>query len=152
MTNGHDLELEQIRLKRMKQLLIKSPKTTIENAQHDDVPTGIIQLTDRNFDLYLNEYSNIPMLIDYWADWCQPCKKISPIVEALERKYRKKMIFGKINIDHNPHTSQKYGIRSIPAFNIFYQGQIIDSFVGAIPGHQFETKIINALKKTGRMI
>ena len=146
MSNEIDLELEQIKMKRIQQLM------AVKDSPTYGIPEGIIHLTDANFDTHLKQYNDIPIFIDYWADWCRPCKLVAPVIDALEKRYRGKMIFAKLDTDRNPHTAQRHRIYSIPTFHIFYQGKIIDAFSGALPGQQFEMKIVNVLNKLKKNI
>ncbi len=91
-----------------------------------------LALTDSNFeDEVLN--SDTPVLVDFWAEWCGPCKKIGPVVEELAGEYAGKAKIGKVNVDDNPEVSMKYQIRSIPALLIFKNGEVVDQIVGAVP-------------------
>jgi len=91
-----------------------------------------IELTDANFDQEVLK-SELPVLIDFWAVWCGPCKMIAPIVEELAGEYEGRVKVGKLDIDNNQQVSVKYGIRSIPTLLIFKDGKIADQIVGAVP-------------------
>jgi thioredoxin 1 len=90
-----------------------------------------IELTDANFDQIIT--SDKPVLVDFWAEWCGPCKMIGPVVEELAGDYEGKAVVGKLNVDENPQTAAKFGIRSIPTLLVFKGGQIVDKQVGAVP-------------------
>lgn len=94
-----------------------------------------IELTDSNFD---NEVltSDTPVLVDFWAEWCGPCRMIGPVVEELASDYAGKVKVGKVDVDSNPEVSVKYGIRSIPALLIFKDGEVVDQIIGAVPKTQ----------------
>jgi len=90
-----------------------------------------VELTDSNFDETI-QAGDKPVLVDFWAEWCGPCKMIAPVVEELAKDYDGKAIVGKLDVDQNPGVSAKYGIRSIPTLLVFKNGEIVDKQVGAV--------------------
>ncbi len=90
------------------------------------------QFTDGNFDQEVLK-SDIPVLVDFWAEWCGPCRMVGPIVEEIARDMEGKVSVGKLNVDENPEIPSKYGIRSIPTLMIFKNGELVDKIVGAVP-------------------
>ena len=96
---------------------------------------SIIHLTDETFNEKVLD-SNIPVLVDYWAEWCGPCKMIAPILESLVDEYVGKLVIAKHNIDDNPQTPAKYGVRGIPTLMIFKDGNIEATKVGALSKSQ----------------
>ncbi len=91
-----------------------------------------VAFDDKNFESEVLN-SDKPVLVDFWAEWCGPCKKIGPVVEELADEYAGKAKIGKVNVDDNPETSMKYQIRSIPALLIFKNGEVVDQIIGAVP-------------------
>ena len=96
--------------------------------------------TDANFQ---NEVLSSEKLtvVDFWAEWCGPCRAIGPVIEDLSKEYTGKINVGKVNVDHNPEVSINYGITSIPAILFFKDGQVVDKLVGAQPKSNFVKKI-----------
>ena len=86
-------------------------------------------LSDSNFDESVIK-SSTPVLVDFWAEWCGPCRMIAPTVEALAADYAGKVTVGKVNVDDNPNTAMRFGIRSIPTLLLFKDGEVVDSIVG----------------------
>ncbi|GAB1347879.1 thioredoxin [Ignavibacteriales bacterium] len=90
-----------------------------------------VTITDQNFNDEVTN-SNIPVLIDFWAVWCGPCRAIAPIVEQLAGEYDGKIKIGKLDVDENPDTAVKFGVRSIPTLLLFKNGQVVDTIIGAV--------------------
>lgn len=99
-----------------------------------------IEFTDANFDQEVLK-SDVPVLVDFWAVWCGPCKMIAPLVEELAGEYQGKVKVGKVDVDNNPNISVTYGIRSIPTLLIFRDGKIVDQIIGAVPKQALAQKL-----------
>jgi len=100
-----------------------------------------IEITDENFETEVIK-SGKPVLIDFWAVWCGPCKMVAPIVEEIAKDYDGKLKVGKMDVDANPQASMKYGIRSIPTLMVFKNGQVVEQIVGAVPKKNLLDKIV----------
>ncbi len=96
--------------------------------------------TDANFDSEVLA-SEKPVLVDFWAQWCGPCRMVSPAVTALSEQYQDRVKVGKLNVDENPESTSKYQIFSIPSLKIFKSGKIIGEIVGAVPKAVIEQKL-----------
>ncbi len=93
-------------------------------------------LTDASFEADVLK-SDIPVLVDFWAPWCGPCRIVAPVLEKVAARYEGRVTVGKLNVDENPETSLTYGIRSIPTIALFIAGEAVDGVMGAAPESQF---------------
>ena len=101
-----------------------------------------LEFTDANFEeLVLN--AEIPVLVDFWAEWCGPCRMVGPIVQEIGQDYEGKVVVGKLDVDSNPGVSAKFGIRNIPTILFFKGGEIVDKQVGAVPKSVLKGKLDN---------
>jgi thioredoxin 1 len=102
-----------------------------------------LEVNDSNFDEVVVK-SDKPVLVDFWAEWCGPCRMVAPIIEEIAVQYEGKAIVAKCDVDNSPGVAAKYGIRNIPTVLFFKEGKIADKQVGAVPKNNFLTKL-NAL-------
>lgn len=104
----------------------------------------ILHISDASFEREVLN-SEAPVMVDYWAEWCGPCKMIAPILDEIANEYGDKLKVAKINVDDNPLTTQKYAVRGIPTLMIFRGGEVIDSRAGAMTKSQLSAFIDSAL-------
>jgi len=123
-----DKELEKIKEGKIKKML-------------DQANPGVTKLSSASFDSFLN--TDMPVLVDFWADWCMPCRTMTPVMEELAQAYAGRAKIGKVNVDENPQIASRYGIMSIPHFLIFKNGTRVEKIVGAVGRGPLE----NALNK-----
>lgn len=102
----------------------------------------IVQITDDNFETEVIR-SNLPVLIDFWAPWCGPCKSIAPVIEELAREYDGRIKVAKLNVDENPVTPSRYGVRGIPNLLILKGGTVKEQIVGAVP----KSRLVDAIER-----
>lgn len=120
---SEDRELEEIKRRMLERML--TPKPSLLKG-------GVVNiLTDANFDQAISS-AGLLLLVDFWADWCSPCKMMAPVVEALARDYAGRVLFAKINTDQNRTTSARFRVMSIPNFMVFKNGKRIDQVLGAV--------------------
>ena len=97
-----------------------------------------VQLTDTNFEEEIKEGL---VFVDFWAEWCGPCRMVGPVVDELSKDYEGKAVIGKVNVDNNPDTAGEYGIRNIPTILFFKNGEVVDKVVGVVPKEQLAKKL-----------
>jgi len=98
-----------------------------------------LELNDSNFDEVIK--GDKPVLVDFWAEWCGPCKMIGPAVEELAGDYEGRAVVAKLNVDENPQITARFGVRSIPTLLVFKNGQVVDKQVGAVPKSVLSQKL-----------
>jgi thioredoxin 1 len=108
------------------------------------VSNAYIEVTDQTFEQQVLK-SDTPVIVDFWAAWCGPCRMMAPAFEDLAREYTGKVVFAKLDVDHNPRVSSSYGIQSIPTLLIFSGGRIVDQLIGARPREDMKKHIESAL-------
>jgi len=102
-----------------------------------------VKITDQSFENEIMRYPGT-VLLDCWAPWCGPCKSIAPVLEQLAAEYAGRVKIAKLNVDENPQTATKFGIRSIPTMILFKNGKVVDTLIGALPKSEIEKHIKNA--------
>ena len=118
----------------------KRLKEEAKQAEEAAKASPVVTLTAATFEQQVRA-ATLPIVIDFWADWCGPCKQMAPVFEKLAQQYQGKMIFAKIDTDKEQALAQRLGIRSLPTLLFIYQGQVIDGVVGAVPAPQLQARI-----------
>lgn len=104
----------------------------------------VLQLSDDSFESDVLK-SDVPVLVDFWATWCAPCKAIAPVIDGLAEEFDGKVKIAKLNVDENPATPGQFGVRGIPTLILFKDGNVVDQVVGAVPKNQLEGLLNKAL-------
>ncbi len=99
-----------------------------------------VEITDGNFETVVKNSDKV-VLVDFWAEWCGPCRMVGPIVEELAKEYDGKAVIGKLNVDNNPNVSMEFGVRNIPTILFFKNGKVVDKQVGTVPKAQLAAKL-----------
>ncbi len=134
-----DPELNKILEEKAKSIMEKAQKT--ETKMETKEP---LNLSPDNFEKTIN--SSKPVIVDFWAEWCAPCRYMLPVFEKLAKKYGDKMIFGRLNVDENGDIANKYQVFSIPTFMIFMKGKPVDMAIGAVGEKNLEKTITKYLE------
>lgn len=132
LEKGKDEELDKIRAKKLKEMTAEMKKDKSSTA-------APITIDDEHFDETVKKYPL--MLIDCWADWCGPCRMVAPAIDELARDYAGRVQFGKLNVDDNPQTAERFGVMSIPTLLIMKNAVEVDRIIGAVPKQSIEEKL-----------
>ncbi len=131
-----DDEVQKINEKKFEEMLRQRTQPGGVQASADGKP---VEMTDSNFHEVVGSHPVV--VVDFWAPWCGPCRTVSPVLEQLASEMAGQATFGKLNVDDNPATSQKFGIQGIPTIMVFKDGQPVDGIVGAAPKQMIEARI-----------
>ncbi len=118
-------EIEKIKQKMLQRMMSASKE------EKKEMPKKPIKITDENFDEVISKYDVV--VVDFYADWCGPCRMLAPVIEELAKEMKGKVVFAKLNTDENPKTAMKYRVMSIPTLIMFKNGKMVDRNVGALP-------------------
>ncbi len=132
-----DTELQRILEAKMKKM------TTTATTEASKPAGTTVKLTEENFQAYSN--TSKPLLVDFWAEWCGPCRVMEPVIERLSRKYADQITFGKVNVDEEMNLSSRFQVFSIPTFMLFKAGNPIDAVIGAVGEAALEQFLKRAL-------
>jgi thioredoxin 1 len=105
---------------------------------------NVLDVNDADFQAKVLS-SAVPVVVDFWAEWCGPCRMMGPVVDEVAKAYEGKVAFAKMNVDENPQTPGKYGVRSIPNIKLFKGGEVVDEIVGAVPRQKLEAMVQKVL-------
>jgi thioredoxin 1 len=129
--SAEDDELKRIRERKLRELM--------KGKEEKSLGGQVIHITDSNFKEIVNK--NPLVLVDFFADWCMPCRMMAPVVEELAKEYAGKVLVGKINVDENPSTADRFQVYSIPTLIILKAGEEVDRIVGFVPKGQVEARL-----------
>ncbi len=113
------------------------------NEEQEEEEELVVELNDASFDEVIKQHPLV--VVDCWAEWCAPCKMVTPVIEELASDYKGKITFGKLNVDFNQSVAARFGVSAIPTLLIFKQGKLVDQKVGALPKQQLESELIKHL-------
>jgi thioredoxin 1 len=131
-----DAEIQSIKERKLVEMMRRTRAQLQSAEKYEGKP---IILSDATFSSEISKYPL--MVVDFWAAWCGPCRKVAPIVEQLAKEYSGRIAFGKLNVDENPLTSSEFQVQSIPTLLIFRDGEPVDGIIGAAPKYQIESKL-----------
>ncbi|MEM4645112.1 MAG: thioredoxin [Archaeoglobaceae archaeon] len=128
-------EIEEIRKKKLRKLMRMVGEKNVKP----------VELDQNNFESFINQNENA--VVDFWAEWCMPCRYVSPIIDELAKEFSGKVAFGKVNVDENQRIAAKFGITAIPTLIFFKKGKAVDQIVGAMPKRDIKAWVERNLEK-----
>lgn len=131
-------ELEEIRKKKLREMM--------RMAEKKESLSEPVKLDSKNFDEITKKYENV--VVDFWAEWCMPCRYIAPIIDELAKEYAGKVVFGKLNVDENQNIAVRFGISAIPTLIFFKNGKVMDQIVGAMPKKEIKRWIDTNIQRS----
>ncbi|MCS7118211.1 MAG: thioredoxin [Thaumarchaeota archaeon] len=137
MSGLDDSDLERIKMRKLMERM--RSLSGGEDAKTQSVIDHPVELTDAGFDEFVRSHGLV--VVDFWADWCMPCRYMAPVLKDLAKEMAGKVVFAKLNVDENPRTAARFGIMSIPTFMVFRGGKPVDAIVGAMPKQKFKSLI-----------
>jgi thioredoxin 1 len=137
-----DNELNRIKQKKLQERLKKSADEDKKTATANNTP---LHLTDNEFNGVIG--GTTVALVDFYADWCGPCRMMAPIIDTFAKEYSGKVLVAKVNVDNNPEVSQKFGITSIPTFGIFRNGKLMSTIIGAVGKEALKNALERVIKQ-----
>lgn len=108
-----------------------------------------VAVSDSQFQAEVLE-STLPVVVDFWAPWCGPCRMITPVIETLSEEFDGKVRFAKVNVDDDPQKAAEFGVQGIPALLFFKDGQLVDRVIGAVPEAQLRAKVLEAFQVSAK--
>ena len=134
-----DSELERLKMKKFAELMSKASR------RGEGYRGEVVHLSSAKFRELMTSESR-PVLVDFWAEWCAPCRMLTPIIDKLAKKYAGKVVFAKLNVDECPDVASEYGIMAIPTLILFVKGVEVDRIVGLVPEAYIESMLKNYVK------
>jgi len=128
-------DLDEIKQRKLQDMMREGMGDTPEEGW----PDTPVNMSD---DTMMQTIQKYPLaIVDCWAEWCSPCRMVAPVIEAMAKDYRGKIVFAKLNVDKNPATARQFGIMSIPTLLVFKNGKLVDQLIGAMPRQMLDSKI-----------
>lgn len=134
---GYEDEIEKRIKEKLLRMMLESARKGMEEPLYDEP----VDLTKDNFDEFLSKHKCV--IVDFWAEWCYPCKILEPVIHRLAKKFAGKVVFARVNVDENPELASRFYVMSIPTLVFYHYGREVDRLVGALP----ETALASAIRE-----